>query len=287
MKERIYSPIVELRMYALREGRRDELIELFDREFVETQEAVGIQVIGQFYDLDDPNRFVWLRGFNDMSAREQSLNAFYSGPVWKLHRDAANATMIDSDNVLLLRLVHPTSGFSLRNGHRPPLGSRAKQEGFMAATIYNFNKPVDSDFLNYFENTVHPLLMDTDAPLLAYFVTEDSPNTYPQLPVREGEHVFVWFTGFQSQEAYERHLTELAQSKLWSQEISKFLKRRLIRKPEVLRLSPTPRSRLTGRPYTAVYSPICIIRLHVYWPCWRCCKPMDVCPARNWHKGSK
>ena len=248
MSKPTYSPIVELRQYTLHPGRRDELIELFDREFVENQEAVGIQVIGQFYDLDDPNRFVWLRGFNDMSAREQSLNAFYSGPVWKTHRDAANATMIDSDNVLLLRLVHPTSGFSLQNGPRPPLGSHEKQDGFMTATIYCLNKPVDSDFIHYFENTIHPILMETDARLLAYFVTEDSPNTYPRLPVREGENVFVWFAGFQGQDAYKRHLTELTQSKFWSQEISKYLKRRLLKKPEVLRLTPTPRSRLTGRP---------------------------------------
>ena len=247
MSKSTYSPILELRQYTLHAGRRDELIELFDHEFVETQEAVGIQVLGQFYDLDDPNRFVWLRGFNDMLAREHSLHAFYSGPIWKAHRDAANATMIDSDNVLLLRRAHPTSGFSRRNGHRPPLGSRAKQDGFMTATIYDFNKPVDSDFINYFENTIHPVLMETDALLLAYFVTEDSPNTYPRLPTREGEHVFVWFAGFQDQAAYERHLTELAQSKLWSQEISKFLKRRLIRKPEVLRLIPTSRSWLTGK----------------------------------------
>ena len=246
MKERTYSPIVELRQYTLHPGRRDELIELFDREFVETQEAVGMQVIGQFYDLDDVNRFVWLRGFNDMPAREQSLTAFYSGPVWKAHRDAANATMIDSDNVLLLRLVHPGSGFRF-NGNRPPPGSRAKQDGFVAATIYYFNRPVDTDFTSYFENTIHPILMETDSRLLAYFVTEDSPNTFPRLPVREGEHVFVWFAGFQSQDAYERHLAELAQSNLLSQEISKYLKRRLIRKPEVLRLTPTPRSRLTGK----------------------------------------
>ena len=245
MSKQTYSLITELRMYTLHAGKRDELIDLFDREFVETQEAVGIQVIGQFYDLDDPNRFIWLRGFNDMSAREQSLNAFYSGPVWKVHRDTANATMIDSDNVLLLRLVHPTSGFSL-NGHRPPLGSRAEQDGFVTATIYYFNRPVDSDFIHYFENTIHPALMETDARLLAYFVTEDSPNTYSRLPIREGENVFVWFAGFQSQEAYEHHRAKLAQSKLWSQEISKYLKRRLTRKPEVLRLSPTPRSKLTG-----------------------------------------
>lgn len=34
-------PIVELRQYTLRPGQRDALIDLFDLEFVETQEAVG------------------------------------------------------------------------------------------------------------------------------------------------------------------------------------------------------------------------------------------------------
>ena len=246
MNKSTYSPVVDLRIYTHQPNKRDDFIKLFEEEFIETQEAVGIQVIGQFYDLDDPDRCIWLRGFNDMSAREQSLTAFYNGPIWKTHRDATNATLIDSDNVLLLRPAHPTSGFSL-NKYRPPLGSRAKQNGFVTATIYYFNRPVDSDFTHFFENTIHPVLMETDALLLAYFVTEDSPNTYPRLHVREGEHVFVWFAGFPSQAAYEEHSAKLARSDLWSQDISKFLKRRLIRKPEVLRLSPTPRSRLTGK----------------------------------------
>ena len=247
MNSQTYSPIVELRQYTLHPNRRNDLIELFDREFVETQEAVGIQVIGQFRNLDDPDQFVWLRGFNDMSAREQSLKAFYGGPVWKAHRDAANATMIDSDNILLLRLAHPTSGFSLENEHRPPPGSTAVRDGFVAATIYYFAKPVDSNFTRYFEDTIQPALMETGANILAYFATEDSPNTFPALPVREDENVFVWFGGFQDQASYERHIAELAESKLWKDEISKSLKRRLKRKPEILRLSPTTRSRLTGR----------------------------------------
>ena len=248
MKPQMYSPIVELRQYTLHAGRRDELIELFDREFVETQEAVGFQVIGQFRNLDDPNQFVWLRGFNDMAAREQSLNAFYSGPIWKAHRDAANATMIDSDNVLLLRPAHPTSGFSLTHEPRLPLNSHAVRAGFVTATLYYFNAPVTSNFISYFENTIHPVLMEADASVLAYFVTEDGPNTYPKLPVREGEHVFVWFAGFREEDAYKRHVGTLAKSNVWNGEISKSLKRQLKGKPELLRLTPTTRSRLTGIP---------------------------------------
>ena len=247
MRQLSYSPIVELRMYALHPGRRDELIRLFEREFIETQEAVGIQVLGQFYDLDDPNRFVWLRGFHDMSARTKSLGAFYSGPIWKAHREAANATMIDSDNVLLLRLPHGTCGFSFNGTNRPPIGSRRKQSGFIAATIYYFDRPVDSDFIRYFENTLKPALVEAGASVLAYFVTEDSPNTFPRLPVREGEHAFVWFAGFSDQDVYKHHLGKLRESERWNDEIETFLKKHLQVKPEVLRLIPTPRSWLTGR----------------------------------------
>ena len=58
-------------------------------------------MIATFVDLDDPDRFVWLRGFVDMATRAAALGAFYGGPIWKAHRDAANATIVDSDNVLL------------------------------------------------------------------------------------------------------------------------------------------------------------------------------------------
>ena len=61
---------------------RETLIGLFDRELVESQETVGVAVLGQFRDLDDPDAFVWLRGFADMDARRRGLEAFYGGPVW-------------------------------------------------------------------------------------------------------------------------------------------------------------------------------------------------------------
>ena len=79
--------VVELRQYTLQPGERDVLIELFEREFVEPQEAVGMHVIGHFRDLDAPDRFVWLRGFPSMAARQDALQSFYFGPVWQRHRD--------------------------------------------------------------------------------------------------------------------------------------------------------------------------------------------------------
>src|SRR5207237_8819053 len=122
----------------LQPGKRDVLIDLFDREFVETQEKVGMKIIGQFRDLDHQDRFVWLRGFLDMTSRAKALNDFYSGPVWKAHREAANATIIDCDNVLLLRPAPPTSGFSLENLKRAPVGVDEIQTRMVNDTIYYF-----------------------------------------------------------------------------------------------------------------------------------------------------
>jgi quinol monooxygenase YgiN len=237
-------PIVELRQYTLHPGQRDVLIDLFDREFVESQEALGMKIIGQFRDLDNPNRFVWLRGFRDMPSRAQALKDFYGGPVWKAHREAANATMIDSDNVLLLHPATPTSGFSLGNKERPRVGASEARSELIVGTIYYFDAPVDAGFVQPFEKSVKPAVADVGASVLAYFVTEHSENTFPALPVREGENVFVWFARFNDQAAYEGHIAALTQFSRWRDEISKELARRLKREPDILKLSPTTRSLL-------------------------------------------
>ncbi len=115
-------PVVELRQYTLRPGQREVLIDLFDREFVESQEAAGMAIVGQFRDLDEPDRFVWMRGFPSMPARAQALAGFYGGPAWEAHSAQANATMIDTDNVLLLRPVTVQSGFPAPAAPRHPVG---------------------------------------------------------------------------------------------------------------------------------------------------------------------
>jgi NIPSNAP len=243
---RLCCPVVELRQYTLHPGKRDILIDLFDREFVENQEALGIKIIGQFRDLDRPDRFVWLRGFRDMASRAKALTDFYSGPVWKAHREAANATMIDSDNVLLLRPTVPTSGFSLENMKRPPVGPDEVPTSLVTATMYYFESPVAPDFINFFEQTLSPSATSLGATISAYFVTENTENTFPALPVRAGENVFVWFSTFRDSAAYEDYVAALLQSERWRDEVSVGLARYVKRAPEVLKLSPTARSQLRG-----------------------------------------
>lgn len=156
------SEVFELRQYTLHPCRRDVLIDLFERAFIEPQESAGMRVLGSFRDLGDPDRFVWFRSFPDMPQRKEALTRFYGGPVWKAHRDEANATMIDSDNVLLLRLADP----------RFPFPSRLDST-VLDLTVYEAGS---------IESVSMPLLC-----------SEHAENTYPALPVRAGENVIVSF----------------------------------------------------------------------------------------------
>jgi len=184
--------VLELRQYTLHPGRRDELVALFEREFVETQEDAGIRLVATFRDLDDPDRFVWLRGFADMASRAQGLAAFYGGPVWQRHRDAANATMVDSDDVHLLRPV----GEFLGDTTRAPVGASARPAGIVTATICPLPALPDDALVADFDHLLAPAWTDAGARLIARLVTEASPNNFPRLPVHEGKPVFVWLSLF-------------------------------------------------------------------------------------------
>jgi quinol monooxygenase YgiN len=235
--------IFELRQYTLKPGQRDLLIELFDREFVETQEAVGMRVCGQFRDEDHPDRFVWIRAFADMEARERALTSFYGGPAWKAHGRQAAATMIDSDNVLLLHPVDPPGGFNDLLAKRPSTGAPTPQSALVTATIYSLRADTRREFATFFRERLLPALRESGITPRAIFASEHSPNTYPALPVREGEEVVVWFASFENAKALATSLDRLSRSDRWAH-VNSELETYLKAPPELLRLRPTGRSLL-------------------------------------------
>jgi NIPSNAP len=234
--------VVELRQYTLHGGSRERLIQLFEDEFIESQEALEISVIGPFCDLDDANRFVWLRGFPDMNERGRMLSAFYDGPVWRAHRDAANATMIDSDNVLLLRPIHGGAGNSAEaNGL--DMGS-FRRDVLVVVNIHYVDGSAIESFGQFFEKVMCPVLTSTGARIIAAFESEAATNTFSRLPVREGETVFVWLAVFRDAGHFEEHAACLRNSPDWRKDAPQDVLRQFARKAEVLKLAPTPRSQL-------------------------------------------
>jgi NIPSNAP len=237
------SRIFELRQYTLHPGQRDVLIDLFDREFVESQEDLGIEVVGQFRDLDRPDRFVWLRGFPDMAARQAALSGFYGGPVWAEHKDVANATMIDFDDVLLLRPLAPETTFPNAEAPRAPVGSTQPSPTLITATLYSLAQPPSRGLLDLLGERIDPLLDEAGSAGLAIMQTEAAPNTYTALPVREGEHHLIRFARFDDPGAHAEHVRGLRSSPAW-QATERQLLPHLLAAPQELRLQPTARSLL-------------------------------------------
>jgi len=243
------SPVVELRQYKLKPGKRDTLVDIFDGRLIEGQEDAGMTIIGQFRDLDRPDMFVWMRGFDGMDARKNALAAFYGGPVWAAHSNAANATMIDSDDVLLLKPAWPGTGFDLSGTPRAGLTADQKSSrnrllaGIVVIQIHHLRPAAETIFANRFETEMAQLMTAPGARLLAAFVTEHAENSFTRLPVRAGENVFISVIGFDSAETHARHEATLVGSPAW-QVFWRAARKDLTRLTETLRLSPTSRSRL-------------------------------------------
>ena len=238
-----HQQIVELRQYAMRKGRRDELIALFEERFIESQDALGSTVLGTFRDLDNPDRFVWLRGFESARTRHDGLDGFYTGPVWQANRTAANATIADSDNVLQLNPVGP--GFDLSGLTRAPVGALAQTTAVITATICPIAKGQETAFAALFARDIAPILAVAGAPAIAVFASDPQPNSYPRLPVREDVTAFIWFQAFPHAEA-QRLFADGPGAALCHG-----LTEHLTGPLEIQRLQPTARSLIQGPPLAA------------------------------------
>jgi quinol monooxygenase YgiN len=230
------APVVELRRYTLKPGARDTLIEIFEDHLVETQEATGMRLGGLFRDRDDPDRFVWMRAFASLEARRAALTAFYGGPVWKTHGPAANATMVDSDDVLLLRPTDPAHpALPPRTPRRPRTAAPDCERVLVTAYVHDPDKDLES----WLARDVHPVIEAALGTRVGTWRTEPGPNTYPALPVRP-DHAFVWTATFVDDTARLAGIARLETSPAWAAMRPVLASR--VRSREVMQLQPTARS---------------------------------------------
>ena len=97
--------IVEVRTYAIKPGLRARFVELFERRTRPLQEKLGIAIAGPWLDLDDADRFVWLRGFPSLQARETMKRALYEGPEWTGELEATMMPMLADFSSTLVEIV--------------------------------------------------------------------------------------------------------------------------------------------------------------------------------------
>jgi hypothetical protein len=219
----VQTPIVELRRYQLRPGRFDDFVDLFETRFIEQQEALGARVLGTFAIEGRPDTVIWLRAFQHMEGRQRALEGFYTSPTWLMHRDATNDTILDNDDVHLLRAIAPEAGIAIR-GRRPAPGERKPAQTFkLVVSELRF-----AEALGNYHLWLRLFLRKAGADPIASLGTLMAENNYPRLPVWQNRPVHV----------------ALLPSDAEMPELPLELRGMLKWAPEVLTLRPTARSLL-------------------------------------------
>lgn len=199
--------VLELRNYLLRPGATGDFIRYFEEHFLDSQRNEGIYPLGQFEVVGEPDRFVWIRGFQDMQARLRGLSGFYGGAFWQARRDEANAMMLEHHNVHLLRPLAPiatlTGGATPRDPTAPP-GTLESNTGLVTADFYRARSAAREDLVERFERVVRPSLIADGHQVLGHFVAELAPNDYPRLPVIQDPTLFVVLSAYADQDRCAR-----------------------------------------------------------------------------------
>jgi quinol monooxygenase YgiN len=73
---------IEVCSYRVKPGRREEFLEHFAAKGIPAIRAHGIRVLGPLPDLENPNRFVWLRSFASREERDRLNGAFHRSAAW-------------------------------------------------------------------------------------------------------------------------------------------------------------------------------------------------------------
>jgi len=93
--------IVEVRSYRIKPGRREEFIKFFETRSIPAQRSHGMKILGPLLDLENLNKFVFLRSFPSLEDRDRMKNDFYEGKLWKNELESIAMPMIDSYDVIL------------------------------------------------------------------------------------------------------------------------------------------------------------------------------------------
>src|SRR5207245_5184552 len=103
--------IVEVRKYTIKPGLRARFIDCFETRAVPAQRGVGMGILGPLLDLENPDVFVWLRGFPSLEERERMKTAFYEGELWLKELEAIAMPMLERYEVILTETSRGVKNF--------------------------------------------------------------------------------------------------------------------------------------------------------------------------------
>jgi hypothetical protein len=196
--------VLELRNYVTKPGRRDKFISYFETNFVDSQNAIGGYILGQFRVEGADDNFFWMRGFNDMASRSRYLPEFYRGEFWKQRRNYVNDMLINNDNVYLLK---PLSLSEDQPDAAVNSNEFGKKKGLVVVDYYVANTRL-KELIEFFKSKYLPFLKSNDVATTSW-VSELTENDFPGLPVFQDKNLLVTITPFKDEAEYRLKLRRI------------------------------------------------------------------------------
>ncbi|MFL7810796.1 MAG: NIPSNAP family protein [Anaerolineae bacterium] len=103
----------ELRQYRVKPGKREEWVELMEKEIIPFQIAQGMVVIGSFVGEQEEDLYVWIRRFENEAQREALYQRVYESDYWKNEISPRVGDILDRERIVVTRLT-PTSKSVIR-----------------------------------------------------------------------------------------------------------------------------------------------------------------------------
>ncbi len=200
--------VLELRNYLVRQGRRDEFINLFEENFVQSQNILGGYILGQYRIKDAGDNFFWIRGFKDMSARYKFLNDFYSrSPSWKQHKSEANSMLLNNDNVYLLKPLNLKDNsndaeFSFNTNWF------GQEKGVAVVDFYTSNTKREK-LIEFVRKKYSAILNASKIENASFWMSETTPNDFTGLPVFQDKNLLVQITFYKNESEYQNKMKEV------------------------------------------------------------------------------
>jgi hypothetical protein len=221
--------IIELRNYLLRPGQRDYFIDSLEIKIIDTLNARGNYVLGQYRIKDAPDNFLWIRGFNDMTSRLEALNGFYSSEYWKKHVSIPRKYVVGYTNVSN-RKVDSTAGFEM--------DWFGRQKGLAVVDFYVANE-MRTQLVDFVSTFYDSAMRASGVKDVSYWISESTPNDYPNLPVFQDKNLLVTITFFKDELQYNNTKKKIEKS---MNEEQKFRMNRIITTKTTWVLFPTKKS---------------------------------------------
>lgn len=230
--------VIEFRQYIIKEGQRKPFSQYFDAYFPEALQQLGTIVFGSFFDRKNESGFTWIRGFHTMDDRGIGNGNFYFGPVWNEHRATVNELITNADNVLLLTPLNPARGVPVFPAVDPVKEVNGAQ-GIVVAAVF----PIKPDGIEEFARQAEPIFAAyraAGAREAGILVTLEARNDFPQLPFRTDGPFLVWLGILKDLNTLDNGFRPVAEKLSATLKATNLLRGA----PQLIDLSPTPRSRL-------------------------------------------